>query len=360
MNESDIDRTRRLANDRQKRFYKANSERLKQTRQAERNELIKFREKAEVAVPLPNVVIAQINNFNEENIVNGLNSLTINEKTKKKKIKEVKTIFRITACENLGGCLKTFNKIKKSIEEAKQVRFAEKAYATNSKTGLVQCILFCIDIFNIPMKPEVLKKYEQWYAELQIKSKDELELRKLDPEHAVLPYSTYLNKILTKFGVDSKEYLIASLYDQVTCRDNFGNLEIIPSMRTNDNTTQNYLIVPRSKTAKYKIVIQTYKTMRLYGVMTITLTAGLTELIKKYIEKHKLTTHLFHVKNGLSGFITAMNKKIEVKGSINYIRHSKVSEFLENPDLTPEQKLEFATACMHSPLTQIDYKRLLK
>ena len=52
-----------------------------------------------------------------------------------------------------------------------------------------------------------------------------------------------------------------------------------------------------------------------------------------------------------------MNKKIDIDGGVNYIRHSKVSEFLQKPDLTPEMRLKFSDGMMHSESTQQKYRR---
>ena len=51
---------------------------------------------------------------------------------------------------------------------------------------------------------------------------------------------------------------------------------------------------------------------------------------------------LFPTKNGInSPFISAMNKKIDVKGSINTIRHIIISSNL-NSNLTPEERVDLA------------------
>jgi hypothetical protein len=52
-----------------------------------------------------------------------------------------------------------------------------------------------------------------------------------------------------------------------------------------------------------------------------------------------------------------MNKKVDVDGGINQIRHMKVSEFLQKPDLTPEMRLNFSADCMHSESMQQKYRR---
>ena len=50
-------------------------------------------------------------------------------------------------------------------------------------------------------------------------------------------------------GEQSKQYLIALLYDQVPCRDNLGNLKIVDNMKeTTANLKKNYIVIPRAPT----------------------------------------------------------------------------------------------------------------
>lgn len=78
-----------------------------------------------------------------------------------------------------------------------------------------------------------------------------------------------------------------------------------------------------------------------------------------YIERNRLADYLFYEEeeSGLSCFVTNMNKKINIDQGINYIRHSKISEFLQKPDLMPEMRLQFSTDCMHSESMQQKYQR---
>ena len=348
---------------RQKKFYDAHKARLTQGKRDDRAELARLRRQVVepvVVEPAP-VVVAPNLIYNEETVVGLLNGLDINDKTRVKYIRDIKIVFRITDCANLAGCLKTFTKIKKGIEEAKQVADPTKSYAVNSKKAFVQAILYCVDKFNIPLTPPVKQKFVDYFNELKIDSKDITNDRKINPTHAVIPFTEYLAKIEAKFGEDSKQNLIARIYNEVTARDNFSKLIMATTLRKNDDTLNNYLVVPRSKNTPCKIVLNSFKTDSRYKQMSIVLTKYLSKLIRDYIEKHKLTDELFpNSKRGLTSYITIMNKAIGLKGSINLIRHMKVAEFLAKPNLTAEQRRIMAESMAHSPVTQLDYNRLIQ
>ena len=349
---------------RQKKFYDLNKARLTQGKRDDRAELARLRREIVepvVVEPVPVVVVPNLI-YDEETVVGLLNGLDINDKTRGKYIRDIKNVFRITDCANLSGCLKTFNKIKNGIEDAKQVADPNKSYAVNTRKGFVQSILYCVDKFKIPLTPPVKQKFVDYFNELKIDSKDITNDRKINPTHAVITYTDYMAKIEAKFGEDSKQNLIARIYNEVTARDNFGGLIIVTTLRKNDDTLNNYLVVPRSKNTSCKIVLNSYKTDARYKQMSVVLTKYLSRLIRDYIDKHKLTDELFPNNNnrGLSGYITQMNKSVGLKGSINLIRHMKVAEFLARPNLTAEQRRIMAESLGHSPVTQLDYNRLVQ
>ena len=43
----------------------------------------------------------------------------------------------------------------------------------------------------------------------------------------VIPFTEYYKRILNFFGKECKECLVASLYDELTCRDDFGDMRIL-------------------------------------------------------------------------------------------------------------------------------------
>ena len=267
-------------------------------------------------------------------------------------------MFRVTGIDNIGSTMTTFNTIKRGIQSGLQLN--GEPYSTGSKALQAQIVLFIIDKMNIPMTPIVLKKYDDLYKELKIVESDQIRENKTDPTKAVLPYKSYIDKIEKQFGKDSKQFLVASLYNEVIARDNFGSLIIVPNLKSVVNKSQNYLIMPSNMETPMTLVLQKYKTVGTTGGMTFVLSQYLSNLLRYYILNHKLTGRLFPEPNNglLSSFVSSMNKKIRITGGINYIRHSKVSEFLAtNP--TPEERRIFSERTFHTAQTQLDYNRLL-
>ena len=117
----------------------------------------------------------------------------------------------------------------------------------------------------------------------KIKTRTQAEGRKTSDDFAVLPFSEYKQKILNEFGVDSKQYLIVSMYDQITCRDDF-NLRIVQSNDQVLPDLNKYIIVPDSQ-ADVTIIIQNYKTDSIYGIIEKKFTNELSALIRAYIKK---------------------------------------------------------------------------
>lgn len=357
-NESKDERRKRLANIRQKRYYKINATKIKQEAQSNRDKLIELQTKCGDNEPVIQMK-EPITVFNLENIVAGLNALTINESTQKRLVNDIKIVFRLTGCEILGNCLKSFKKIKKALEDSPQIQNPTLKYGVNSKRGFVQSILFVLDNFNIQLKPEIRKLYDNYYSELKIESSNMTKMRQNDIQYAVMMYPEYLQKIKDKFTESSKEYLLARLYSEVVARDNFGNIEIINTVREKNTLTQNYMVVPRSKNSPVKVIIQSYKTIRFYGIKTITLSNELSTLIRQYITLNGLTTKLFPTNTkGLSQFIGIMNRKIGVSGSINTLRQMYATTILSNKDITPAERLELSTTMMNSPIMSLNYERM--
>ena len=91
--ESKDDRRKRFANARQKKYYKANADRIKKEAQGNRDEFITLRAKCDSEEPLqeePVIENTVMTVFIDENIVNGINALTINEHTKNKYMRDIR------------------------------------------------------------------------------------------------------------------------------------------------------------------------------------------------------------------------------------------------------------------------------
>ena len=387
-----------LARNRQKKYYDTHKDTVKQKKKNDRKELKELRERfaglgvnadapvcnecARDHAPAPARRGRQANNapapvpqpapvpaprgvkpkFDEASVIQALQDATDfkSEATRKNYISNLKGIFRITKCPTLPKCLANFDKIKKSIEEGLQVN--GKPYSLNSKKGFFQAIVYVIDHLHIPVDDATKEKYRVLMQVYVGKSKDQTDNRKTDPKYAVMPFPTYLNKIKEEFGEKSKQFLIASLYNEVTVRDDF-NLEIVSSERDiKSNTEQNYLVVPRLVKNNCTVVIQSYKTDKKYGPIKVKTTTVLSKQIREWIQEHNLTdgNKLFPNKT-LSDFVSTMNKSVgAMTGGINYIRQSKITEVLSKQVMTEEDRILFGRRMGHSPLAQLKYVRAVK
>jgi hypothetical protein len=231
----------------------------------------------------------------------------------------------------------------------------------NSKKGFFQAIVYVIDHLHIPVDDAVKEKYKVLMQVYVGNSKKQTDSRKSDPAFAVMPYSTYMNKIKAEFGEKSKQFLIASLYNEVTVRDDF-NLEIVSSEREVTTGTQNYLVVPRLVKNNCTVVIQSYKTDKKYGIIKEKTSTVLSKQIREWMVTNNLTDgNKLFPNNKLSDYVSTMNKSIgAMTGGINYIRQSKISEVLSKHVMKDEDRILFGRRMGHSPLAQLKYVRSIK
>jgi len=367
-----------LARNRQKKYYEAHSDAVKQKKKDDRRELKELRERftnlAVAPVPAPAPVCNDCQNnapvpapkskrvvkpkFDLESVIQLLQDATDfrSESTRKGYISNMRGIFRLTNCSTLPKCLSNFNRIKKLIEEGLQEN--GKVYSLNAKKSFFQAIVYVIDHLHIPLTDATKEKYRVLMQVYVGSSKKQTDDRRSDPEYAVMPYSTYMGKIKTEFGEKSKQYLIASLYNEITVRDDF-QLEIVNNEREVTNTKENYLIVPRSVKTNCTVVIQNYKTDRKYGIIRVKTSTVLSKQIREYMQTNQLTDgmKLFPNKT-LSDFVSTMNKSVgAMTGGVNYLRQSKISEILGKQVLSDEDKIVLSRRMAHSPLAQMKYVR---
>ena len=241
-------------------------------------------------------------------------------------------------------------------------------YSISSRINHVKMIIYCCDPVNgvsVPLDHANLTKYKDWIKTLDIEIREKHRLEQANPDNAVISFTTYMDNVLEKYGEDSMEFLIISLYDENKLRDDYHELKIITSEREIDATVKaNYLINPRGQTVQCKIIIQNYKIAKKNGDLQATLSKGLTKLVRKYIETHQLTDKLFpqYFGKGLSSVVSRMSKAqgITERGGVNYLRHAKVSTLLNSMNVTPEERVELSTRMGHSVNIQAEYNRLLK
>ena len=299
------------------------------------------------AIPEPAPIIPT--EFTLDMIIDVFTSTITKPNTVKKYICDVKRVFKLSGITSFTGSLEEFFVIKESLNNSKYSLFTIK--------GSYQSILVFITNSKMIVDTKIIQKYDKEHKIYCIKYEDENTKKKTEKEHAVIPFTEYHKRIHDFFGKDSKEYLIASLYNELTCRDDYGAL-IIKRISPYDNGVENFICIDKRKTNCF-IVLNTYKTSNIYGKILRTFSPELCSLIVNYIERNRLADYLFYeeVESGLGTYITNMNKKINIDQGINQIRHMKVSEFLQKPDITAEMRLDFSRGMMHSEHTQKKYQR---
>ena len=358
---------------RQARWREQNKEQIAEKRRADRSELIALRAHvAELNAVAPDVPVAVVPPakrdrkgavvWDQPTVMAKLKELDINLNTKAKYVGDIKAVFQLTSCLDLAKCLKNFAAIKATIETGNLISNPNKQYAVSSQKGFVQSILYVIDKLNIPLPATIKQQYVDLLGAYKIKTTDQTEARKRDPNFDVMPYTEYMTQIKEAYGADSKQYLIASLYDEVTVRDDF-DLVILGSVRDKQNETQNYLIVPPNERNRVTVIIQHHKTDKLRGDIKVVLSARLSKLVRTYMLKNELTVgnKLFTDNHtGLSGYVATMNRRIGARAGINYIRQSKISEILSEQGLSAEDKQTLAKAMGHTAICQLKYIRGLQ
>lgn len=146
------------------------------------------------------------------------------------------------------------------------------------------------------------------------------------------------------------------LYQECLGRDDF-DLYVVSDVKSSElDKSKNYLI--HHDDGEYSICMQIYKTSKGKYPIIINLSCILSRLLDNYIKKYHIINRLFPSKNGKNtSFISEMNKKINVPGSINTIRHIIISSLSSN--MSPMEMVELSKKCFHSVSTQPSYKRIV-
>ena len=243
-----------------------------------------------------------------EDIVNALNTLDITKGSRDKYTQDIKRLMILTECDDFITCLKDFKKIIEIINNSKKSN--GEPYGVNTRKALFQMILWIIDNLKLPISKSIKIHYNQEFDVYKITSSDE-SAEKVDTA-PVYSFKDYLQKIIDEYGVDSKNYVLSKLYEEVTLRDDF-ILMIKPTINDAKNQNENYIVVPKKDALT--LIVNKYKTSEKYGQIKVKLSLPLSKLIRNYISNKNLNNndYLFGNKN-LSTFVSKMNNKIGIKG----------------------------------------------
>jgi hypothetical protein len=281
------------------------------------------------------------------------------QKTKHNYINMTKLLFEVCECDDLIKALPNFDKIVFSIENAFKKYTGEK-YSNNTKKLIYQTIVFIINnLDDLHISKSVNQKYIDIFNKYKIVSYDENQNKKDNPDYDVLTWDTYLKKILDKYGINSKQYIMSLLYKEVPVRDDFRlNVIEIGNIRDDirDFPGDNFLKIPLK--ANLQVIIVNYKTDKKYGILNFKLSKKLSNLIRKYIQDNNIEYNDYLFGNDITNtkFVHEMNSSIGIKGSINYYRQMTISSLLETIP-SPQERVELAKLMGHAPVSQLKYFR---
>ena len=288
---------------------------------------------------------SKIPNTPNDILMQKLQKLDLNAYTMKKYVGDLRRVFALISNKDLLPEIRNME-VLESIKDS--------TYATNTKQGLVQILLFMITQFNLSINKKALDATKQYFELLKMNAKTQANETANDEENSVLTFKEYLLRIKDTFGEDSKMFVLSSLYNEATIRDDFA-LKIVE--RTPKDTNENYMV--DLKTGMI-LIINTYKTQEAYGQIKVKLSKKLSKQIKAYMLKNNLQSgdYLFGDQKH-SDYVRYHNSKIGVEGGISNYRRMKISEELSK-NLTDEERIQLAQKMKHSPMIQLTYVRKLK
>jgi hypothetical protein len=253
-----VEKYKQQNRDRQKKFYEAHRAEInlkrremykvcKETMKEKEPVVAESVEEPEpVEEPMEKIDYSKKKHLTYEEIREALSHLEYkSEKTKKKYLGDLQRLHKITECPDYMKCFKKPDIILNQLENSE--------YSVNTLKSAIQTILFVIDKLE-------LKKIKK---EAFVKAFDIYKLKSLDhtaekqETEKVMPFQDYIDLVKEKYGENSKMYVIAKLYDELTLRDDF-TLKIVNSGK-NLPTEFNYIVIPQRKgiklNTKLRIVI---------------------------------------------------------------------------------------------------------
>lgn len=260
------------------------------------------------------------------------NELTFtNENTKAKYLDDIKRLYSISNFTDFISILK--GNMLSNIQATD--------YSTWTKIGLYQIILILIDRLNLDVDKS---PYVEALEIAKIVASDETKAKQQEEIPTFLEY-------LEKAKANDKLFMIASLYNELTIRDDFvmkivANKSVIPA------DSEDSFIVINPKSRKANIIIHKYKTDSKYGVIDVKLSNELTKQLKEYIAKNHITDYLFG-EQPLTKFVSKQNKKLGITGAISLFRKMKISDLLNKDGVTPEERYKLSLEMKHSPAVQL-------
>lgn len=215
----------------------------------------------------------------------------------------------------------------------------------NTRKTYLQVFLYAID--NTPELKQDVKNRDRYFKEWE-KAKEDAAGHQIQKqvEGKVERFSAIKKRIEKDFPKNSQEVLLINLYDELTMRNDFGDI-IIFDKTPPKSKEDNYLTLSTGR-----LIINNFnKTGNKYKPVNIKLSTALMKKIRKSLKQDP---------RGMLFDDTAKLFK-NMKTGVNELRHAKISEELEGEGIKdPEKRKELYDKMMHSPATQLNYIRKLK
>lgn len=348
---------------RAKRYYEAHKAEVAERRKTQREEckeamaMMKQEEKKEEKQPAPQLAMIKQrkDNFLKNDVLKEIGELNWG----KTDVNNVKQLIDILDIEDFYKSLKAYKRVYYKIETATLKHDSSKLYGVNSKKSMYQTILKLNDKLEMKLPKNAVQFYKDKHEEMKLDS-SELTKQKVE-EEKVEDFKSYLDKVKEHFGEVSKEYIIASLYHLSGFRDNLQLVLIEKETKeTKKKTDVNYLVIPVDGKSNLHIILNRYKTDKLYETDDIVVPKKLSKLIRRYCIDNKIgyDEYLFGDKS-LVKFIKKFNKELGYDITINKLRQMRVSSKLTDAT-TSKEKVKLAKEMKHKPMTSEKYKRKVK
>jgi len=286
------------------------------------------------------------------------------KKTRETYIRDAKRVFNLGNCRSIIECFKNPDELISNIINGKQKRTGER-YSDNSIKQTFQIMVYIFDKYldENYLTPQQFKSLKApFLAEFRKYEFLSRENSNENAKRAVPTFEAYLKLAEEKWGTDSRQYLIASIYSLFTARDDF--LLTVIKNPADDSGEGNYLLV---WDGTFTFILNNFKTKKHTDTIkfrvskTIPAHKRLAVLLRNWMAEKKVAEgdYLFKIKTPLSPIVSKMNKELgyEKSRGINFFRHMRVSERI--PGATVQQRIDLAKEMGHSLMTQSNYQQAL-
>lgn len=286
-----------------------------------------------------------------------------NESTRNTVMKNVRNLFRITGSNDILKTLMEPERVKEAIINAPMITDPTEKYALNSQIGFLQGVENLFNYIPFDAPPDLQDRYKAMWKSMKLQSDD---AQKQKIRLRIGKYSDFLQKMKENYGEQSRQYLLAKMYDEFPCRDDYKDIIV---SRSELSTNKNYINIANPDAVE--ITLNHYKTADKYNQIKYTFTKETSNLIMHYINTHRLKTidDIDHEgkkeevlfkgsqSNNLQKMLDSVGMWEKGAGSINAVRHMKASEVHNDPASTIEDKIELARRMGHSMVMAYDYLR---